>query len=114
MLSSNNSAQSNLSAAAAAAALKRASSQSLRDDSRQSPAAAAAQNSSRPVLRRRTSSMSERSFRAQSPEGRARDRRDRPASAIDTTPDKAEKPGKRRGSLTLPVSLRPNSSEKKK
>lgn len=116
MLSRNNSAQSNLSAAAAAAALKRASSQSLRDDSRQSPAAAAtaAQISSRPPLRRRTSSMSERSFRAQSPEGRAKERRDRPASVIDTTPEKAEKQVKRRGSLTLPISLRPNSSEKKK
>ena len=88
MLSRNNSVQSNLSAAAAATALRRASSQSpsqkdVTPQSRLSTSSGVGVSPSRPGLRRRTSSMSERSFRAQAPEEHARERRDRPASLMD-------------------------------
>ena len=58
--------------------------------------------------------MSERSFRAQAPEDHARERRNRPASLMDVTPEKTvdSKPN-RRGSFTLPMSLRSTSEQKK-
>lgn len=61
------------------------------------------------------SSMSERSFRAQSPEDYARERRHRPASSMDVAPQKFvdNKPIKRRGSFNLPISLRSKSKQKK-
>src|SRR5579859_853941 len=104
MLTRNNSTQSNLSAAAAAAALKRASSQTQIDRHALTAAGAAATHddtSPRPGLRRRTSSMSERSFRSQTPADHARERRERPGSMVDTTPEKLEKGVRRRGSFTF-------------
>src|SRR5579859_5894710 len=110
MLTRSNSTQSNLSAAAAAAALKRAASQTqiTQQQSSTAPFVAAtggqandAQTSPRPGLRRRTSSMSERSFRHQTPEDHARERRERPASIADTTSEIKDKGVKRRGSFTL-------------
>jgi hypothetical protein len=116
MLSRNNSAQSNLSAAAAATALKRASSQTNLQDGRPAsagPEGTGLQTSPRPGLRRRTSSMSERSFRAQAPEEHAREKRDRPASIVDGAATSREGSVKRKGSFSLPKSLRSNSSSKK-
>ena len=115
MLSRNNSSASNLSAAAAAAALRRASSQKFEEEllaNQRRPASAhgAVPSSPRPGLHRRTSSMSERSFRAQAPEDHARKRA---ASLMDVSIDtKPEKP-KRKGSFTIPMSLRSNSQQKK-
>src|SRR5271169_3961127 len=99
MLSRNNSSASNLSAAAAAAALRRASSQKFEDDllsqhQRPSSSQGIPPSSPRPGLHRRTSSMSERSFRAQAPEDHARERA---ASlmdvSIDNKPDKPKRKG---------------------
>src|SRR5271170_853698 len=115
MLSRNNSTASNLSAAAAAAALRRASSQKFEEEllqhQRPSSAQGIAPSSPRPGLRRRTSSMSERSFRAQAPEDHARERA---ASLMDVSIDNipSDKP-KRKGSFTIPISLRSNSQQKK-
>ena len=111
MLSRNNSVQSNLSEAAAATALKRAStlSASQQDLHSQQPHQRRPSSSSlsgRPVLRRRSSSMSERSFRQKSPEEAARER------SGQATPER-EKP-KRRGSFSLPMSLRSSDSHGKK
>src|SRR5277367_1735942 len=117
MLSRNNSAASNLSAAAAAAALRRASSQKFEEEllslqhQRPSSSQGIYPSSPRLGLRRRTSSMSERSFRAQSPEDHARERA---ASLMDVSIDNIppDKP-KRKGSFTIPISLRSNSQQKK-
>src|SRR5436190_374378 len=100
-----------LSAAAAATALKRASSlhkptattptmthQVDGPDGPQSTDLAAAQ--AMPPLRRRRSSMSERSFRSQTPEEHARIRRDS-LSDGRTIPESA-----RRGSFSIPMTLR--------
>lgn len=58
--------------------------------------------------------MSERSFRTRAPEDHARERREGPASIMDASSGKqVEKPVKRRGSFSLPMSLRPNSQQKK-
>src|SRR5271155_1167175 len=117
MLSRNNSTASNLSAAAAAAALRRASSQKFEEEllslqhQRPSSSQGIYPSSPRPGLRRRTSSMSERSFRAQAPEDHARERA---ASLMDVSIDNIppDKP-KRKGSFTIPISLRSNSQQKK-
>src|SRR5271170_55322 len=114
LLSRNNSSASNLSAAAAAAALRRASSQKFEEEllsQRPSSSQGIAPSSPRPGLHRRTSSMSERSFRAQAPEDHARERA---ASLMDVSVDNIppEKP-KRKGSFTIPISLRSNSQQKK-
>jgi hypothetical protein len=119
MLSRNNSTQSNLSAAAAATALRRASTQSQSQQDitlqhRLSNSPGIGISPSRPGLHRRiSSSMSERSFRAQAPEDHARERRGRPASLMDITPEGEVKKPKRRGSFTLSMSLRSNSLQKK-
>lgn len=112
MLSRSSSTQSNLSAAAAAAALRRASSQADRITS-DVASLSAVHISPRPPLRRRTSSMSERSFRAQAPEKHARERRERPQSMIDTRPDK-DIGMNRKGSFSLTRGLRRPTSSKKK
>src|SRR5277367_6741940 len=110
MLSRNNSTASNLSAAAAAAALRRASSQKFEEEhQRPSSAQGIAPSSPRPGLRRRTSSMSERSFRAQAPEDHARERA---ASLMDVSIDTPDK-SKRKSSFTIPMSLLSNSQQKK-
>jgi hypothetical protein len=115
MLSRNNSTASNLSAAAAAAALRRASSQKFEEEllslqhQRPSSSQGIYPSSPRPGLRRRTSSMSERSFRAQAPEDHARERA---ASLMDVSIDTPDKP-KHKSSFTIPISLLSNSQQKK-
>src|SRR5436305_14157560 len=107
MLSRNNSTKSNLSAAAAATALRRASTQSMsqQDVSLRHQSSSSnlnidgLQTSPRPGLRRRTSSMSERSFRATAPEDHAAlRRREPPPKLMDVTIEK-ENSVKRNASL---------------
>src|SRR5579859_4590186 len=116
MLSRTNSAQSNLSAAAAATALKRANSQASLDHRPSSAGAVpTSPNFSRPPgLQRRRNSMSERSFRVTAPEDAAREKRDRPASVMDVTTSSNQGSIKRKGSFSLPMSLRGNSQKQVK